>query len=422
MTRSSSILFLLGFPAGILSEKTISNLLPDSYYDGRGQVTYAPGIRTLTLYDRTAPIQSPQEKYNKRANAALLAERTANSRFEARTNAIRERAFQSLYDDDDIEDMSPDEVERAWYGIESPELTQLESDRQRLLPLLYDEAFADVVDDVDPPLNAERVAMTRQYVGVIQPASDEKMSILKPELSNQMANHEPAVSNHARKKAAKLLTTAAKAKRTLTAGSLANTPLVKWYSRPKPKNADWSVRMVHMDRKAIIYDAYRNRRIDLMAKYGIDDSESSDQGTMVVSPTYRVAPRNILNLWNANPLTFFTDRSGHSRREKRVRDGIYTDGETMYRASYDYVHGRNGMKPLPRGENEKSSKAEGELELMEYLKTNSMALGSEEKWNVMEKLSRGEPDVVLEGDGMKPKNKWNNRRYFSRFLPKTEVK
>mmetsp|Transcript_43184 Transcript_43184/g.43789 ORF Transcript_43184/g.43789 Transcript_43184/m.43789 type:complete len:133 (-) Transcript_43184:225-623(-) len=132
-----------------------------------------------------------------------------------------------------------------------------------------------------------------------------------------------------------------------------------------------------------------------MEKYGLDDSKSTNQGKMVVPPTYWVVPRNILNLWNINPLIFFTDRSGHSQREKRVRDGIYTYGETMYQASYDYVHGRNGMKPLPHTKNEKTSKAVGELELMESLRANTNALGSEEKWNVMEKLSRGEPDVVL---------------------------
>eukprot|EP00593_Proboscia_inermis_P013804 CAMPEP_0171298888 /NCGR_PEP_ID=MMETSP0816-20121228/7671_1 /TAXON_ID=420281 /ORGANISM="Proboscia inermis, Strain CCAP1064/1" /LENGTH=80 /DNA_ID=CAMNT_0011774251 /DNA_START=421 /DNA_END=663 /DNA_ORIENTATION=+ len=80
------------------------------------------------------------------------------------------------------------------------------------------------------------------------------------------------------------------------------------------------------------------------------------------------------------------------------------------------------MKPLPHTKNEKTSKAVGELELMESLRANTNALGSEEKWNVMEKLNRGEPNVVLYGDGMKPKNKWNSNKYYSKFLPKSEVK
>ena len=71
----------------------------------------------------------------------------------------------------------------------------------------------------------------------------------------------------------------------------------------------------------------------------------------------------------------FTDRGGHIRREKWVRDGIYTDGEKMYRASYGYVHVWNGTKPLPHTKDNNACKAEGELELMEYLKANTNALG-----------------------------------------------
>lgn len=51
---------------------------------------------------------------------------------------------------------------------------------------------------------------------------------------------------------------------------------ITWYARPKPANANWSVRLVHVNRQAILYDLFRRGKVDFFAKY-------QNQGQKVVN-------------------------------------------------------------------------------------------------------------------------------------------
>ena len=42
---------------------------------------------------------------------------------------------------------------------------------------------------------------------------------------------------------------------------------VKWHARPKPSGAKWSVRLVHVNRDAIVKDLFDQGKIDIFAKY-----------------------------------------------------------------------------------------------------------------------------------------------------------
>lgn len=67
-------------------------------------------------------------------------------------------------------------------------------------------------------------------------------------------------------------------------------------------------------------------------------------------------------------------------RERRLPPGLYTDGSTVYEATYRYADGRNGM-------NRKSS-------LEQWL--GSKAVSDRHKEHLLERLDSGAPDVVLE--------------------------
>ena len=64
-------------------------------------------------------------------------------------------------------------------------------------------------------------------------------------------------------------------------------------------------------------------------------------------------------------------------RERRVRPGMYTDGQSVYESSYRYRDGRNGMHKVSS--------------LQTYLQRNK-----DNRQQLAEKLQKGTPDIVLE--------------------------
>lgn len=86
------------------------------------------------------------------------------------------------------------------------------------------------------------------------------------------------------------------------------------------------------------------------------------------------------NLWNFSPKHFFTDSSGAFWRERRLPEGLYTDGKLVYESSYRYTDGKNGMKPI--------SKLDALL--------RSKAIKSSIKSKLLDRLQNEAPDVVIE--------------------------
>ena len=86
------------------------------------------------------------------------------------------------------------------------------------------------------------------------------------------------------------------------------------------------------------------------------------------------------NLWNFSPKHLFTDSSGMYWRERRLRPGLYTDGKTVYEASYRYRDGRNGM-------HRRST-------FQQFM--GSQSVDSKMKQRVLDRLKKDSPDVVLE--------------------------
>lgn len=67
-------------------------------------------------------------------------------------------------------------------------------------------------------------------------------------------------------------------------------------------------------------------------------------------------------------------------RERRLRPGLYTDGQTVYESSYRYRDGRNGM-------HRRST-------LDQFLASRSVDAASKEK--ILQRLQQDAPDIVLE--------------------------
>ena len=86
------------------------------------------------------------------------------------------------------------------------------------------------------------------------------------------------------------------------------------------------------------------------------------------------------NAWNFSPKHFFTDPSGMYWRERRIRSGLYTDGQFVYKSSYRYRDGRNGMHRVSS--------------LQRFL--SSKAIDAKQKEGILKKLEKAEPDIVLE--------------------------
>lgn len=163
---------------------------------------------------------------------------------------------------------------------------------------------------------------------------------------------------------------------------------ITWHARPKPANAKWSIRLVHVNKDAIVKDLFDRGKIDIFAKYtNTGKMKTKGEGDAakptnipIVSSKYEARERSWKNMFNFSPKHFFTDSSGAYWRERRLRPGMYTDGETVYEASYRFRDGRNGMHKVST--------------LKQFL--SSRAVDTKDKQSIVKKLREDPPDVVLE--------------------------
>lgn len=171
---------------------------------------------------------------------------------------------------------------------------------------------------------------------------------------------------------------------------------VTWYARKKPQNSKWNMRLVHVNRDAVLRDLFVKGKVDVYGKYvneGLEkaafeaaDMSGEDVNERVamkpsVKAQYSIKERSWKTLWNFSPKRMLTIPSGSFWRERRIDPGLYTDGTTVYEAVYRYRDGKNGMKPVAK--------------LSNFL--SSPGLGNEEKMRIVDRLKGGDtPDVVVE--------------------------
>jgi hypothetical protein len=72
----------------------------------------------------------------------------------------------------------------------------------------------------------------------------------------------------------------------------ASGPPIKWYARKKPAGSKWSVRLVHVDKAAVITDLFRRGEVDIFAKYKNTGNVYPESSIPVIEAEYSVRERS----------------------------------------------------------------------------------------------------------------------------------
>lgn len=67
---------------------------------------------------------------------------------------------------------------------------------------------------------------------------------------------------------------------------------ITWYARKKPANSHWSVRLLHVNRDAIIKDLFDQGKIDIFGKYKNSGQTNPETGLPVIRSEYSVRKRS----------------------------------------------------------------------------------------------------------------------------------
>jgi len=165
---------------------------------------------------------------------------------------------------------------------------------------------------------------------------------------------------------------------------------ISWYARKKPTNANWSLRLVHVNKDAIVKDLFNRRKVDVFSKYKNEgfkttvaavEGKSPEKKEIQIRAQYEVREKSWRTLWNFSPKHFFTDSSGMYWRERRLRPGSYTDGTNVFETTYRYKDGRNGIRKSRT--------------LAQFMRDASVDKATKKK--IMKKIQKDHPDIVLEG-------------------------
>ena len=123
--------------------------------------------------------------------------------------------------------------------------------RERLIEQAYDEAVAAQMDaqQANQSSSQKKNANKFQFVGVVN-------------------SYSPTDNNNNKK------------------------PPITWYARPKPATAKWSVRLVHVNREAVLKDLYNRGKIDVFGRYENTGERDPKTGQPIVTGHYRVRERS----------------------------------------------------------------------------------------------------------------------------------
>ncbi len=312
------------------------------------KLRFTSPIQSFTIFEKSAlsslDYASPRKKFLPRFRAGLVAERRARE-------ALLEEQRRGILDFDDGQMESGDGAGWAEASAAADER------KKKAMEGRVEAAFDAAVKEYD-----ERVAAAKKKVSSVSSSSGKYQFV--GVVNNGTRN---AVNNS-----------------------------VTWFARKKPNNSKWNVRLVHVNRDAVLRDLFVRGKVDVYGKYvneGLDNAafeaadksgESIDERFAMkpcVMAQYSIKERSWKTLWNFSPKRMLTLPSGSFWRERRIDPGLYTDGNTVYEAVYRYRDGKNGMKPVTK--------------LSNFL--SSPALGNEEKMRIVERLKGGDsPDVVVE--------------------------
>eukprot|EP01082_Thalassiosira_pseudonana_P000112 g327.t1 g327 contig1:790543-791601(-) len=350
--KSTTSLFLIAATATLASAAKSAPSAPGTATTNKKPLQFNSPLQSFTIFDKSTAAQyaSPRSKFLPRFRVGLLAERRARE-------VIAEEMRRGIGYDDDDEDI----ISGSW----AEQSAQAEERRKKAMEKRVEQAYDAAVKSYD-----DRVAAKQSAVATSGSDSNNKYQFVG------------VVNNN---------------------GSGKSKDNVTWYARKKPKSSNWNVRLLHVNRDAVLRDLFVKGKVDVYGKYineGIDKAafavadnggaaveEGDKEGTSglgmrpLVKGQYSIKERSWRTLWNFSPTRFFSTSSGSFWRERRIPSGLYTDGTNVYESVYRYRDGKNGLKPVAK--------------LSSFL--SSPSLGVEDKMRVVERLKGGdEPDVVVE--------------------------
>ena len=71
-----------------------------------------------------------------------------------------------------------------------------------------------------------------------------------------------------------------------------NETPITWYARPKPAIAKWSVRLVHVNRDAILKDLFNRGKIDIFGRYENTGTRDTTTNQPIIASKYIVRERS----------------------------------------------------------------------------------------------------------------------------------
>lgn len=67
---------------------------------------------------------------------------------------------------------------------------------------------------------------------------------------------------------------------------------ITWYARKKPSDAKWSVRLVHVNKDAIVKDLFNRGKVDVFVKYQNTGKVDEETNTPIITKKYSVRERS----------------------------------------------------------------------------------------------------------------------------------
>jgi hypothetical protein len=232
---SSLLLVILGLPAAVQAARSLQIVSP---------------LQTLTLWDNNTPPPSPRSRFLPRFRAGLQAE-----------TAVRQQAAAQATTDNPASSTTGDDWAQQAAAADQRRYARIEAAAARAFQAAFDATDVSSKAVTTASSVSSPRSQTYQFVGVIQPRQRNRKT-------NNNDSTQPAA-----------------------------TAPITWYARPKPADADWSVRLVHVNRRAILYDLFRRGKIDVMAKYHntgqkILDADKRPTRQPVIQAEYIVRERN----------------------------------------------------------------------------------------------------------------------------------
>lgn len=305
-------------------------------------INFASPLKSLTIRDSTKDeLSSPRSNFLVRFKSGIEAERRV--RKEILEEAKKRRKFEIDNPELDIDEDEDFFESTKWAEMSAEKFEDFRLENRKKVERAFDEGFSKAVLKTEHSSGSPSPKRKNEYqfIGVVQPGNKNN---------------------------------------------------VKWYARSKPKKSKWSVRVINVDKAALLRDLFVRGKIDIYGEYKnkgipiipagteVDGEEEVPKRTAVIEADYKVKERSWKTLWNFSPKAFFTDRSGMYWRQRRLAPGVYTDGEKVYETIYHYGEGRNGMKLISEN-------------LNSYLDRHPEF----QKESLLEKVNGGgKPDVVLE--------------------------